>query len=254
MNSAEQHDLWQDLDMPYFDGARGRLHYRRWPVDRSVATVLLLPGMGQHSGHYHRFARTLSAAEIDLWALDTAGHGLSEGDPQAPGTLTELVADAVRLFDLVRATAPAAPLLLGHSLGAVTALGLLGAAVPDAAGEPAGRSVLERDLPLRPAVPLDALAGLVLSGTPKRALGGGRPGAPGTPLPRTLPILAVHGEEDRRAPIDAVRVWTGRHESVDLRAYADAGHDLLHEPVHARVAADIADWMRGVVAGLARRP
>ncbi|WP_167464939.1 alpha/beta hydrolase [Nocardia brasiliensis] len=241
--------------MPFFDGDRGRMHYRRWPVGASVATALLLPGMGQHSGHYHRFARSLTAARIDLWALDTAGHGLSEGDPHAPGTLTELVADAVRLFELARAATPAGPMLLmGHSLGAVTALGMLGAAVPDAGDATPNWTVVERALPLRPAVPLDALSGLVLSGTPKRALGGGRPGAVGTPLPRTLPILAVHGEEDRRAPIDAVRVWTARHESVDLRAYADAGHDLLHEPVHARVAADIADWMRGVVAGLVRRP
>lgn len=237
--------------MPFFDGERGRMHYRRWPIENSVATVLLLPGMGQHSGHYHRFARTLQTAAIETWALDTAGQGLSEGDHDNPGTLAELVADAVRLFDLVRATAPRAPLLLmGHSLGAVTVLGLLGAAEPEAREA----SATARSYVLRPAIPADAVSGLVLSGVSKRALGGGTPGALGTPLPRELPILAVHGVEDRRAPIDAVRVWTQRHESVDLREYADAGHDLLHEPVHARVAADIADWMQGVVVGLARRP
>ncbi|MFD6163049.1 alpha/beta hydrolase [Nocardia sp. NPDC060256] len=238
--------------MPFFDGERGRMHYRRWPIENSVATVLLLPGIGQHSGHYHRFARTLKTAGIETWALDTSGQGLSEGDHGNPGTLMELVADAVRLFDLVRATVPASPLvLMGHSLGAVTVLALFGAAAPEAGAD---TTAVERAYPLRPAIPADAVTGLVLSGVSKRALGGGTPGALGTPLPRNLPILAVHGVEDRRAPIDAVRVWTQRHESVDLREYADAGHDLLHEPVHARVAADIADWMQGVVVGLARRP
>ncbi|WP_063052387.1 alpha/beta hydrolase [Nocardia arthritidis] len=238
--------------MPFFDGARGRMHYRRWPTENPLCTVVLLPGIGQHSGHYHRFARASQPSGAQVWALDTAGHGLSEGDPERPGTLAELVADALRLVELARADRPL--ILMGHSLGAVTALGMLGAAVPDPADATTHSTVLERDYPLRPALPADALAGLVLSGVPKRALGGGAPGAPGTPLPRELPVLAVHGVDDRRAPIDAIRVWTSRHESVDLREYIDAGHDLLHEPVHARVTADIADWMQGVVVGLARHP
>ncbi|MEU2041393.1 alpha/beta hydrolase [Nocardia niwae] len=235
--------------MPFFDGARGRMHYRRWPIENPRYTMVLLPGIGQHSGHYHRFARALRPAGAQVWALDTHGHGLSEGDPAQPGTLAELVADAVRLVELARGDLPL--ILMGHSLGAVTVLGMLGAAVPEPAGHPA---TLDRNHPLRPALPADALAGLVVSGVPKRALGGGAPGAPGTQLPRGLPVLAVHGVDDRRAPIDAVRVWTSRHESVDLREYIDAGHDLLHEPVHARVTADIADWTQDVVVGSARHP
>ncbi|MGQ4616310.1 alpha/beta fold hydrolase [Nocardia sp. R7R-8] len=235
--------------MPFFDGARGRMHYRRWPSENPLYTVVLLPGIGQHSGHYHRFARALRPAG-EVWALDTSGQGLSEGDPEQPGTLAELVADAVRLVELAGSDRPL--ILMGHSLGAVTALGMLGAAVPE--GAATSSTMLDRNYPLRPALPADALAGLVLSGVSKRALGGGVPGAPGTPLPQRLPVLAVHGVDDRRAPIDAIRVWTSRHESVDLREYIDAGHDLLHEPVHARVTADIADWIQGVVVGLARHP
>lgn len=211
--------------MAFFEGERGRMHYRRWPVDQRTAVVVLLPGMGQHSGHYHRFARGLHGTGVELWALDTAGHGLSEGDPEIPGTAAELVADARILVELTGAELPHTPLfVMGHSLGAFTALEMLGVA----------------ENPVRP-------AGLVLCGTPKRALVAGGP----TPA-AGVPVLALHGEEDRRAPIDAVRVWTQRHESVDLRTYVDAGHDLLHEPVHARVTGDIADWVRDVVVGLAR--
>ncbi|MFQ6391971.1 alpha/beta hydrolase [Nocardia sp. KC 131] len=242
--------------MPFFGGARGRMHYRRWPVgndDSRACVVVLLPGIGQHSGHYHRFARTPRAAGIEMWALDTSGYGLSEGDPNNPGTLAELVADATMMVELVRAELPDTPtILMGHSLGAVTALGALGAAVPNRASATDDLNTVEADYPRTPSLSPETLAGLVLSGVPKRALGGGAPGAPGSPLPRSLPVLAVHGVEDRRAPIDAMRVWTRRHESVDLREYADAGHDLLHEPVHARVAADIAEWMQGVVVGSAQ--
>ncbi|MFD4430371.1 alpha/beta hydrolase [Nocardia sp. NPDC058497] len=198
--------------MPYFDSARGRLHYRRWTVDAPAATLVLLPGTGQHSGHYHRFATTLERlARIELWTLDTAGQGLSEGDPDAPGTIDELAADARGLLGEVTA---AAPVLMGHSLGAVTALAV-------AAENPGD------------------LGGLVLCGTPRRA-------TEIAPDPR-LPVLAVHGADDRRAPIDVIRLWTARHGSVDLREYADAGHDLLHEPVQQRVTADIAEWVLAAV-------
>ncbi|SLH93168.1 Uncharacterised protein [Mycobacteroides abscessus subsp. abscessus] len=58
----------------------------------------------------------------------------------------------------------------------------------------------------------------------------------------------MHPVRRERAPVEGIRGWTARHESVDLREYAEAGHDLLHEPVQARVAADIAEWMRAIVA------
>ncbi|WP_324193479.1 alpha/beta hydrolase [Nocardia otitidiscaviarum] len=142
--------------------------------------------------------------------------------------------------------------LMGHSLGAATALALVA------------------DIPL---------AGLILCGTPAAVFDGRPPrsarGAGDAPHPRSvrgagvmpyaghgvrpadagvagrgavpllpegLPVLVVHGVDDRRAPIDRVRGWA-RTASVDFRAYPDAGHDLLHEPVHTEVTADIAEWV-----------
>ncbi|MEU0543115.1 alpha/beta hydrolase [Nocardia sp. NPDC005978] len=251
--------------MPFFDGPRGRLHHRHWPAPDAVASVALLPGIGQHSGHYHRFARVLNAAHIDLWTLDTAGHGLSEGDARHPGTLPELSRDAQTFL----AQIPPTPLvLMGHSLGAATALALIGACpalVPPAATPP----------------PVSAL---ILCGTPKTILRGAPPvstrTAPGdrtapsagnrgaqsarsTPaaadpraahvapagpgpepqLPGTLPTLVVHGTDDRRAPVDVVRAWVRHQPRADYREYRDAGHDLLHEPVHTEVASDIVTWI-----------
>lgn len=182
-----------------------------------VAIVGFLPGSGQHSGHYHRFGRALSRRNIETCCLDTAGQGLSEGDPGAPGTLTELVADAAMLAALIRSERCDVPFVLaGHSLGAATCLAA--AARPELSG---------------------CLA-LVLTGTPERAV------TPDAGPPPDLPILALHGVDDRRAPVDAVRAWTARYRSVGLHEYPDAGHDLLHEPVRAAVTADIAEWIREV--------
>ncbi|MGW5313366.1 alpha/beta hydrolase [Nocardia thailandica] len=201
--------------MPFFDSDRGRLHYRRWPRNNPIATLALLPGTGQHSGHYHRFAAALGTAGVELYTLDTAGQGLSAGDPAAPGTLPELAADAAGLLAVVSAEATGPVFLIGHSLGAATALAL-------------------------PAEDTEGLAGLVVCGTPPRV-------AHGT-LARPLPVLAVHGVDDRRAAIDPVRRWFAHLPSVTWREYADAGHDLLHEPVSRQVCDDIAAWITDITA------
>ncbi|MEV6095781.1 alpha/beta fold hydrolase [Nocardia sp. NPDC051981] len=234
--------------MLYLAGARGRLHYRRWQLDNAQAVLAFLPGIGQHSAHYHRFARALAAQGIELWALDTSGHGLSEGDPERPGTIHELAADARLFLDQVHAHATSTPFLMGHSLGAATTLAVL-----------------------RDAQPGD-FAGLVLCGTPKavlegrspksargaetanraRAQGGSRSRAalateqesdwPGPRLPAGLPVLIVHGADDRRAPVEPVREWSAQ-VGARFHTYPDAGHDLLHEPAHAEVTAEIVEFV-----------
>ncbi|MFI5720004.1 alpha/beta hydrolase [Nocardia sp. NPDC051750] len=232
--------------MGFFDGSCGRLHYRDRPVDGARAALALLPGSGQHSGHYHEFARRLNTAGLAVWTLDAAGQGLSEGDPDRPAGLAALVDDAVRFVELVRDRTPDLPLtLMGHSLGAITALAALGAARPVPA---AGDQATPVEYPVGTALDAGALTGLVLCGTPPRALGSAPEEA--APLPR---VLAVHGVDDRRAPIEAVREWARRHSSVELREYPDAGHDLLHERVRGRVTADIVQWTQENVAGSARR-
>lgn len=231
--------------MGFFEGSRGRLHYRGREAGGAFAALALLPGSGQHSGHYHEFARLLNAAEISVFTLDTAGQGLSEGDPDRPVRLPELVDDAVRFVAVVRDRVPDLPLtLMGHSLGSITALAALGSARPSATAEPGYR--LSR--PGEPVSGIGDLAGVVLCGTPQRAFGDTFP--PAAPLPR---VLAVHGVDDRRAPVEAVRDWARRHDSVELREYPDAGHDLLHERVRGRVTADIVQWTQEIVAGPARR-
>ncbi|WP_458688141.1 alpha/beta hydrolase [Nocardia tengchongensis] len=241
--------------MLYLAGARGRLHYRRWQLDHAQAVLALLPGIGQHSAHYHRFARALAAHGIELWALDTSGHGLSEGDPERPGNIHELAADARVFLDQVHERSDSTPFLMGHSLGAATALAVL-----------------------RDAEPGD-FSGLVLSGTPKAVLEGRSPksarGAagpgrgraqpvsrasaavarsraaaatesesdwPGPRLPEGLPVLIMHGADDRRAPIEPVRAWSDQVGARFL-TYPDTGHDLLHEPAHAAVTAEVVDFV-----------
>lgn len=197
--------------MPFFDGRTGQVHFRHWPAaGGAVPTVSLvfLHGLGQHSGQYHRFAGAMTASGIDVWAIDHTGHGLSEGDPGVGAPLSDLAADAAALADIALAELPEVPqAVMGHSLGAVTALTVLA----------------HRD---------HEFASAVLCGIPRSAVE--QHGWPEL-SDAGIPVLVVHGTDDRIAPVDPVRDWARTLRNVEMREFEDAGHDLLHEKVHASV-------------------
>ncbi|TQF65631.1 lysophospholipase [Rhodococcus spelaei] len=194
------------------------MHYRHWSCPDPVAGLVFLHGMGQHAGHYHRFARALGAGGIEMWALDHVGHGLSEGGPGDPGPVADLAANALQLAAIAESERPGLPLaIMGHSLGAATTIAAL-------------------------AMQPDRFAAVVLCGLPRAAAAN-----PGAVEGVRAPILVVHGVDDRLAPIDGARSWTAGVPAADLREYEDAGHDLLHEPVHRRVTSDVAAFILGSV-------
>ncbi|TQC48592.1 alpha/beta hydrolase [Rhodococcus sp. WS4] len=201
--------------MPFFDGHSGQVHYRHWSaVGGPVAQLVFLHGMGQHTGHYHRFARGLTTAGIGVWGIDQAGHGLSEGDH--PGPVADLAEDAALLTRLAEQHAPDVPLaLMGHSLGAAVSMELL------LRGDSGFRCAILCGMPKTAAVPQTA-EGLGSAG---------------------IPLLAVHGVDDRIAPIDPVRDWAAGVRGLEFREFDDAGHDLLHEKVHATVTAVVRDFV-----------
>ena len=208
------------MPLTFFPGSRGRVHWRSWPVDDARAGVVFAHGFGQHTGHYHRFASGLAAHGIALWGLDLAGHGLSEGDPGSPGDVEAHAEDFAVLADL--AVESGLPLVaMGHSLGAATVLAALGRGA-----RPFG---------------VRRFAGIVLCGTPRTAA---LPSTAESLRESDLPVLLVHGVDDRLAPIDPVRDWAASVPRAHLREYPDAGHDLLHEPVHRTVTSDVAVFVR----------
>jgi alpha-beta hydrolase superfamily lysophospholipase len=102
-----------------------RLIGQRWSADGSArAAVVLAHGMGEHSLRYDRLGRALSAAGIDLLAVDQRGHGRTAAMAGSPlGTLGPagwdgLVADFALMVRSTRAERPDIPIVaLGHSMG-----------------------------------------------------------------------------------------------------------------------------------------
>jgi len=94
---------------------------------KPLALVLIVHGLGEHSGRYEQLAQQLRSWGFAVRAFDLCGHGLSSGAPGSLHDAYRLLDDLTTVLDRSRATvAFGLPLvLLGHSLGGLIAARLV---------------------------------------------------------------------------------------------------------------------------------
>ena len=125
------------------------------PRAEAVGSIVLLHGLGEHSGRYRRLAQFFNACGLSVRCYDQRGHGRSGG---ARGDVTNgdpLLQDAQVVIDHFRAQQPRPPFLFGHSMGGLFA----------ARYALSGRSVLRGLILCSPAlaVPLSGAQALLLN-------------------------------------------------------------------------------------------
>ncbi|MPY94401.1 MAG: alpha/beta fold hydrolase [Acidimicrobiia bacterium] len=265
-----------------FRGAGGLdLAYRSWaPGGEARATVVLVHGLGEHSGRYEEVAAGFAAEGYATWALDHRGHGRSEGRRGHVERFSTFVADLETFRLLVAAHQPGPQVLLGHSLGGAIALAhalghpgawaavvLSGPAV-GATGPPAravallGRA-LSTIVPAARVLALDAAAvsrdpavvadyradPLVHHGRYTARLAAevyGRMASFAAEVPSLhAPLLIVHGTEDSLVPVDVSRTLLALVGSADksLVEYPGLYHEVFNEPEGPEVLQDVLDWV-----------
>jgi len=99
---------------------------RDWPLPPVLGirgVVLLVHGLGEHSGRYHPLARRLNSWQFAVRGYDQYGHGESGGARGALPSPDRLVEDLADVIDSTRKRMqPGQPLVvLGHSLGGLVA-------------------------------------------------------------------------------------------------------------------------------------
>jgi alpha-beta hydrolase superfamily lysophospholipase len=100
-----------------------RLFVRDWPLPHAAAgAVLIVHGLGEHSGRYARLARWFRQRGYAVRSYDQRGHGRTAGQRGAIRRADDLVADLGQVYAAFARLTPAPPLLLGHSMGGVVAL------------------------------------------------------------------------------------------------------------------------------------
>ena len=256
------------------------IFWQSWTPTPVRAVIVLAHGASEHSGRYGWTAEQLGERGYATFALDHRGHGRSEGARAYIDRIDHAVRDLDQLVDRAAAAHPGVPLfLLGHSVGGCISIayaerhqdkldGLLLSA-PLAALEAASLAervaghVLSRVAPKLGVIPIDSTAvsrdpAVVhdydsdplnhrgkLPARTVHELAGTVASFPEDVTRLRLPLLLMHGTDDRLVPIagsEMVDAQAGSEDKTFIR-YEGLYHEILNEPERERVVADIADWL-----------
>ena len=233
-------------------------------------------GYGEHVGRYEEVADVLVGHGAAVFGPDHMGHGRSAGEPVLVEEFEDVVTDLHAVAALARSVHPGVPLvLIGHSMG-----GLISARYAQRHGDELAALVLSGpvigvwelpgrllaldeipDTPISPAaLSRDPAVGeayaadpLVWHGPMKRptveafvrtletvAKGGDIGG---------LPLLWLHGDDDRLVPLAGSRVGVEQLSGGRLveRIYAGARHEVFNETNKAEVFADLTRFVDDVL-------
>jgi alpha-beta hydrolase superfamily lysophospholipase len=127
---------------------------RRWaPKGAAIGSVVLVHGIGEHSGRYDNVGEHLARAGYEVCGCDLRGHGRS-GGKRGHTRFREVHADLDQLFSEVHERAMGKPVFLyGHSLGGLISLAYALDRRPAIAGlvlsGPAIHTFVAREQPLK---------------------------------------------------------------------------------------------------------
>ncbi len=258
-----------------------KFYSQGWEPDKKPkAAVVLLHGLGEHTGRYAHVGEALSKAGYAVMGVDLRGHGRSGGLRGHTPSADAYVQDIDLLLQHVRQRYPGLPLFLyGHSLGAILVLYYTLRRRPNVVGVIASSPALHSGLETqREKVWLaKALGGLVpamsvpsgletaaLSHDPevekryvadplvhnKTTLGFGKAslGVIRWTLEHAaefpVPLLLSHGAEDRIAfPSSSREFATAAGDKATLLLWEGMYHETHNEPGQADVLKAYVQWM-----------
>jgi len=101
-----------------------KLFFRDHPAENQTARLVLVHGLGEHSGRYDHVIRLLNNKGISVLAYDHRGHGKSEGKRGHIDRFDEYINDLSMMIDKASDGIPPEMklFLLGHSMGGLIVL------------------------------------------------------------------------------------------------------------------------------------
>jgi len=232
---------------------RATLFLRSWRPAQVRAVMVAVHEPGSDGERYRCLAQTQATHGIATWAIDLRGCGRSPAPHGRIGSIDHYLPDVGVMVRRAMQHDPAAPVFMcGHGLGAAIACryGVRNAEALDgiiceaiALDPPWVSAVLQR-LPRLSGVFRLARTTLFASWGPGRPLG-----------ELSLPLLLLHGSEDRRAsPSDSVRLHTHvRSTDKTLQLFEGYDHRLIDGPGHALVRDKIGQWIEAQLDSRSRR-
>jgi lysophospholipase len=266
-----------------------RLFRQSWSVPTPRGLLVVVHGLGEHSGRYEPLLRALKGHRISVVSQDLRGHGRSEGRRGHVERFDDYLADLGSLLDTVRAEhSGCRTFVLGHSLGGVIAARYALEHAADLSGlilsspgfvsqvrlpfwkDQLGR-VCSRLLPrltLRTGIEVEALThdpevraayradplihGVASTRWYSEFLAAGQRCL--TEAPRLeLPLLAFHGDADSVVSSAGTELFVERSSSTDktMTLFAGLYHETMNESeAERRVVLDhVVTWLERHVMG-----
>ena len=251
---------------------------RHWPADDPWASLLIVHGLGEHSGRYERVGDQLAAAGIDAYSYDQRGNGLSDGRRGDIDRWTRFHDDLEERLAAVRMDSEDRPVVLfAHSLGGLVTAGYLidGRPRPDAtvlAAPALGSTLAAWKRVVAPLVARVAPTFTISQGIPAETLSRDpnvgrtvradplnvsantvRFGAAAFQEQERVhahareiggPTLVIHGLDDGLVPPSATEVFE-EAPGVERRTYPGLRHEMHNEPEGPQVIDDVIAWLRG---------
>ncbi|MCU0401379.1 MAG: lysophospholipase [Algoriphagus sp.] len=261
-----------------------KLYLQAWTPDSPRASLLLVHGLGEHSGRYAPLVERLVESGVAVFTFDGRGHGKSvDGKPDAFFTsYRDYLEDIDRLYEKVIGYFPWIPsFLFGHSMGGglvaayvidyqpkATGVILSSPAIKEAEGTSkaliAVSGLISKWLPRLKALKLDATR---ISRIPAEVQAYLSDQLNYTqPIPaRTahevyqmmqsiqakaasfeLPVLVVHGTADGLTNPKGSELFMEKAQSEDktLKLFPGAYHELIHDLEAEEMIQTVVEWIK----------
>ena len=267
-----------------FKAGQGVELYQQWwmPPGSARGVVVLCHGIAEHSGRYDHVARFLCMRGYRVGSFDLRNHGRSGDHSIFVNAFDDYLSDLDVFVSNARQTDPGKPFfLLGHSMGGTIAALYAITRKPDflagmVLSAPAVKlgddispllikvsGILSRLTPHLKTITLSAASishdaeVLVRYNEDPLNYRGGIPARTGAELNGAvqriqadmdtiiLPVLIVHGSQDKLADINGSRALYQRIRSTDktFKTYEGYYHEVMNEIGKEVVLNDIVDWM-----------
>jgi alpha-beta hydrolase superfamily lysophospholipase len=255
------------------------IYWQEWlPSEPLRAVIILIHGLGEHSGRYGHLAKRFTDEGFAVLTQDNRGHGRTPGG-RGVMDFDNVVGDVGELLDAARRRFPGVPMVIyGHSLGALVSMSYTVRNRPDIAAQVASAPALDSELReqrLKFAA-ANLLGGIVpnvviptgldsdgVSRDPKVVeaykadplvhdkgsvgLAKATFSAMDAMMEQTtfpVPLLIVHGTSDRlTVPAASKRFVQNVTGDVTLIEYDGMYHEPHNEPEQEEVFADVLEWL-----------
>ncbi len=267
----------------FFKGVRdATIYYQAWlPDSEPRAVLLIVHGLGEHSGRYQNVVDQFVPRGFAAYSLDHFGHGKSEGRREIVLRFEDYTSTLQIYYKMVAGWQPGKPIfLLGHSMGGLIAVLYLidhqadfKGAVISAPAIAAGESVTPVTLAMSkflsrfaPGTGLLALDAKLISRDPQvvsayvndpLVFHGKTPARLAAEMLKgmmranaelgkiSLPFIVVQGGDDKLVDPRGAQMLYDRASSVDktIKVYPGFYHEVFTEPERAQVLGEVGAWV-----------